>query len=407
MICGTLILAGSLMALQKPADKTAHAAATERVTLRDGSVVLGLVTAVSTGPRGAVEILVRRDWAESHLKTWAGKWNRAIEAGAKLAARQRRERLRAWWGERAASAPADDRIVAWIDQELKRLDDPVLTARAPLMPVHLSRSDVRGLVRQPPANTRLLQLGWLCGLPEVETMPLDDLKDALEGRGFALNGDQTPSLAGLLPLFPEPDLAWLGRRAATELAVDSDLRFIRYQNMLLPDSKTGQPLNGLNVSSALAEVAKLFDSEQGKQDPLVATLKKVGDRGRVGVLVTRLGIAADMSQTTVEATMWVRAAADRWVPFVTRSASVRPEDLPADAGRNLAADPQVQSAFSLEEALGLGTIPAELKQRSLKMGATTEKALGTARGAITQDLNALMLPIFENPGGDRQRPGKP
>src|SRR5271165_851040 len=220
MICGTLILAGSLMTLQKPANKAAPATAVERVTLRDGSVVLGLVTSVGTGPRGVVELLVRRDWAESHLKNWAGKWSRAIDAGSKLAARQRSERLRAWKAERAASAPADDRILGWIDQELKRLDDPALTARTRLMPVHLSRSDVRGLVRQPPANTRLLQLGWLCGLPDVETMPLDDLKDALEGRGFAAASDQTPSLAGLLPLFPEPELSWLGHRAATELAVD-------------------------------------------------------------------------------------------------------------------------------------------------------------------------------------------
>jgi len=412
MICGTLILAGSLMALQKPANKAAPATATERVTLRDGSVVLGLVTAVSTGPREAVELLVRRDWAESHLKTWAGKWSRAIEAGSKLAARQRRERLGAWRGERAASAPADDRIVAWIDQELKRLDDPAFTARTALMPVHLSRSDVRGLFRQPPLNTWLLQLGWLCGLPEVETMPLEDLKDALEGRGFAVDvdGNQTPSLAGLLPLFPEPALSWLGRRAATELAVDSDLRVIRYQNMVLPDLKTGQALDGLNVSSALAEVAKLFDPEQGKEDPLVSTLKKVADRGRVGALVTRLDIPADMSQATIEATMWVRVSGDRWVPFVTRSASVRPDELPAEAGRNLVADPQVQSAFSLVEALGLGTIPPEFKQRSLKMGATTEKALGAARAAISQDLNTLMLPIFENPSGDRggdRQPGKP
>ena len=78
MICGTLILAGSLMALQKPAIKAAPATATERVTLRDGSVVLGLVTVVTTGPRGALELLVRRDWAESHLKTWAGKWSRSV-----------------------------------------------------------------------------------------------------------------------------------------------------------------------------------------------------------------------------------------------------------------------------------------------------------------------------------------
>ena len=101
-------------------------------------------------------------------------------------------------------------------------------------------------------------------------------------------------------------------------------------------------------------MAKLFDPEQGKEDPLVSTLKKVGDRGRVGALVTRLDIPADMSQATIEATMWVRVGGDRWVPFVTRSASVRPDELPAEAGRNLVADPQVQSAFSLVEALGWG-----------------------------------------------------
>ena len=238
-------------------------------------------------------------------------------------------------------------------------------------------------------------------------MPLDDLKDALEGRGFAAGGDQAPSLAALLPLFPEPDLSWLGHRAATELALDSDLRFIRFKNMILPDLKTGQPLDGLNLTSALGEVLKLLDPEQGKEDPLFGALKKVGNRGRVGALVTRLEIAADMSQTAIEATMWVRASGDQWVPFVTRSALVRPDDLPAEAGRNLAADPQIQTATSLVEALGLGTISPEIKQRSLKMGASTEKALGAARAAINQDLNALMLPIFQNPGGDRQPPGKP
>ena len=129
MIFGTWILAGSLMALQKPADKAAPATAAEQITLRDGSVVMGLVTGVSNGPRGAVELLVQRDWAEKHLKKWANKWSRAIEAGSRLAGRQRRERLGAWKRERAASALTDDRIIAWIDQELKRLDDPDRTAR--------------------------------------------------------------------------------------------------------------------------------------------------------------------------------------------------------------------------------------------------------------------------------------
>ena len=97
-------------------------------------------------------------------------------------------------------------------------------------------------------------------------MSLDDLKDAVEGRGFTVDGEQAPSLAGLLPLVPEPDLTWLARRAATELAVDSDLKFIRYQGMILPDLPAGQlqaqglglGLGGLNLSSVLGQLTRLL-----------------------------------------------------------------------------------------------------------------------------------------------------
>ena len=410
MICGALILAGSLMAFQKPPDQPAAVA--DRVTLRDGSVVLGLVTSVSSGPRGAVELLVKRDWAETHVKTWASKWGRTIDNGSRLAAHDRRDRLRSWRRERAATSRGDDRILTWIDQELNRIGDPARLPRAPLMPVHLSRSDVRSLARQPQTSTRLLQLGWLCGLQNVETMPLDDLKDALEGRGFAIGGNRVPSLAGLLPLAAESELAWLGHRAATELAIDPDLRLLRYQNMVLPDSQgvQAQALGGNGLSTAIGEISRLLDPEQVKEDPLVAKLKKIGDSGRIGVLVTRLDIPADMAQATVESTLWVRTGADRWVPFVTRSASVRLDDLAPDAGRNIAGDPQVQTAFSIMESLGLGNIAPEFKQRSLRMGAATEKALGGARAAITQDLNLLMLPVFDAPGDAQsppRQPGKP
>ena len=33
----------------------------------------------------------------------------------------------------------------------------------------------------------MLRLAWLCNLPEPETMPLDELRDALEARGYALD----------------------------------------------------------------------------------------------------------------------------------------------------------------------------------------------------------------------------
>jgi hypothetical protein len=396
MFAAMLILLGSLVTLQAGKQAPAVSAA-ERVVLRDGSVVLGLVTAVNGGPRGGLEMVVRRNWAEQNAKGWVRKWERLIDTGTQLAVRQRKERLKLWQRERAAKLPADDRIVRWIDKELKRIDDPAAIVQATLLPVHLSRGDVRSVTRQPRSNTRLLQLGWLCSLPEVEAMPLDDLKDALEGRGYAIDADTVPSLAGLLPLAPEPDLAWQARRAATELAVDTDLRFIRYQNLVLPDVPGGQvqALNGLNLTTALAEVTRLLDPEQMKEDPLAAALRKIGDSGRVGAVVTRLDIPAQLDHISVETTLWIRLGGDRWGPFVTRSASVRPEETAPGAGQNLAEDPQVKSAFSILEALGLGNIPPELKQRSLKMGAATEQALGTARAAIAQDLSTLMLSVLE------------
>ena len=85
-------------------------------------------------------------------------------------------------------------------------------------------------------------LGWLCGLPEPESMTVDDLKTSLEARGYAVDAaakNPPASLDRLLPLAPEPELRWLGRRAATELAVDPDLRFIRFQDTVFPDPGPG------------------------------------------------------------------------------------------------------------------------------------------------------------------------
>jgi hypothetical protein len=402
MSCATWILAGALVAAQHATAKPAAAA--DRITLRDGSIVLGLVTAAGSGPRGSIELLVRRDWAEKHVASWVKKWDKALESSSRLAARQRRERLQAWRRERAGGVPADDRIVGWIDGELQRLDQPGRLWGTAILPVRLARGDVRGMVRQSQANARLLRLGWLCEIPDAETLPPDSLADAVETRGFMPKGDDAPSLSRLLPIVPEGDTEWLARRAATELAVDSDLRFIRYQDMVLPDIKGGQPLAGLDLSSALASITRLLDPGQARVDPLAGSLRKVGERGRVGAMVTRLDLAADLGQVTVETTLWVRTGGDRWVPFVARSAAVRPDEVAPDAGQRLAGDPQVGTAFALVESLGLGAIPPELKERSLRMGAATEKALGTARSVINQDLQGLTLPIFEG-GNEALEPG--
>ena len=82
-------------------------------------------------------------------------------------------------------------------------------------------------------------------------------------------------------------------------------------------------------------------------------------------------------------------------PFGSRIATVRPDDLGREAGKNLEADPQIQSAFKIVEMLGLGAIPADVKGRSLRIGAATEQALGMARSAFNQDLESLVLPVLE------------
>jgi hypothetical protein len=116
--------------------------------------------------------------------------------------------------------------------------------------------------------------------------------------------------------------------------------------------------------------------------------------------VTRLAIGPELSAVTVESTLWVRGG-DRWMPFASRTATVRPEELGREAGKNLEWDPQVQGAFRIIGLLGLGAVSPEIKDRSLRMGAATEKALGMARSAFNRDLDALALPVLEPFRDDR------
>jgi hypothetical protein len=397
-----LFLVGTEPARDRPADS-----ATDWITLRDGSVVRGLVTASTPGARGSVEFLVRRAWAEQAVKEHLRRWDRATGAAAQLALAQRRERLSAWRRERAAGAGDNDRILPWIDRELARLAPGGKNGRSYLVPARVSRNEVRELVRSPAGVERLLRLAWLSEIPEPESMSVAELKNALDGRGYDVQGaaqKQPAALDRLLPPSPEPELFWLGRRAATELTVDSDLRFVRFQDRVIPDSGAGQLTNGVGLSTALSELKRLLDPDQAPAaDPLTEKLKAVAARGRSGAQVTRLEIQPDLSSVTVESTLWVRNG-ERWLPFGSRTATVRPDDLPPDAGKDFQEDPQIKGALKIVEALGLGAIPAEVKGRSLRIGAATDKALGMARSAFNQDLESLALPLLE-PSNDEPAPG--
>jgi hypothetical protein len=406
-----LVLALALVLAQADGPRgAAPSTAFDRVTLRDRSLVLGLVTSVSPQQRGPVEFLVRRDWARKHLPRRMPAWERSSVNATRIALAQRKERLRAWRKDRTANPVADDRVIKWIDHEMARLAAPGAAEQSILLRVRVSREEVAGLERRPVVAERLPALAWLCNLPDPESMPAGDLKDALEARGYAAEAadkNSPPSLDRLLPPVPEPDQLWLARRAATELASDSDLRFLRFQDMVVPDTGAGQLMGGLGLSTAVSELKRLLDPDDVRRpDPLVEKLSTIEARGRKGAVVTRLEIQPDLDGVTVEATLWICVGPKQWVPFGSRTVTVRPADVRADAGKNLADDPQVKSAFGIVEALGLGSIPSELKQRSLRIGAATEKALGTARAAFNRDLDALALPVLE-PQADETAPAKP
>lgn len=413
MIVLTMVL-GLLLQVGDGARVVSGAAAADQITLRDGAVVKGLIHSATTGPRGSVEFFVRRGWVDKNLPQHLQKWQQASAPATRLALAQRHKRLEAWRRERAPTAGPDDRIILWIDRELARPGPAGEPEPSPLLTVRLSRADVRGLDRRPAPQERLLRLAWLCNLPDPESMSLDELKNGLESRGYDVDraAAQPPAaLDRLLPPTTEPERTWLARRAATEIAVDSDLRFVRFQDTVMPDAGAGQPLGTMGLSTAISELKRLLDLDPGpKVDPLTDKLNAVGSRGRVGAVLIHLQIQPDMSAVTVESTLWVREG-QRWSVFGSRNAMVRPDELAADAGKDLGEDPQVKVAFQIVEMLGLGAVPAEMKERSLRIGAATERALGMARSAFNQDLDQLALPVLEpdrdaRPNNDVAKPAQ-
>ncbi len=366
--------------------------AADTVTLRDGQVVLGHL--IEPSPRaGSVALVARRAWIEAKLPQWAKRWLAEVEPAERKAEAQRRQRLESWKRERAGKTEPDDRIDAWIDHELARLKGEAEKPASVLIPVIIAKSDVRSIVRRPKSSQRLLLLGWRAGFASVEEMPLDALKDALEGRGFDLASTVPVSVEHMLPLQPETDVQWIARRAATEVTHDSGLKFIQVQQLLLPEPEPGQPLNAGAALSALPDLVKMLTGEA--TDPMPERLRAVSDRGRVGAIVTKEDLDPNLESVSVEIMLWVRGPGNRWAPFGWRKATVRAADVGQDEGKDLADDPQVQMIFSLAKSLGLGDAGGEVQQKGLQVGAATRKALGQARTAFQEDLARLALSLEE------------
>ncbi len=409
-----LLALGVLLATGAAALGGADEPAADQIAMRDGSVIRGAITSPNA-PHGMVEIVVRRGWAEQHAKVHLKHWDRLGYTAVHRAIEQRRTRLEAWKKERqqAQGVGADDRILRWIDRELARLADPTRAAHTPLVAIRIPRSEIGEVHRGPAGAGRRLMLAWQAGLADPESLTAAELADALQARGFAADAgepDRPISLEGLLPPAGEPDALWLGRRAATEIAVDDGLRFLRYQGMVMPEAQGGVPFAGAGIdpSMVMGELKRLVDpdgaaaADANRLDPVHEKLKTVAARGRSGAVVMALVLAPELDGATIETTFWVRGTEGRWKVYGMRSTTVRATDLRPGEGNDLGQDPQVKKAIGIVEALGLGAVPAELKQRSLQVGAATQKALGLARAAFQRDLDTVMLPVLQPEAGADQ-----
>ncbi len=373
--------------------------AADVVTLKDGTEVLGQV--VNASKQGKTVLIVRREWAETEVPELAKTWRTAEAPWMARARAQRLARLETWRDERARAVGAkagQDSILGWLDAEIAHLKtEGAAGDLPPLMMAAIDRGRIASLKQRTPAEGRLLRQGWKAGFPEVESMPVDDLRNALEGRNFA--PDDPAPVDDLLPLPIESESTWLTRRAATEVSQDDGLRFVKYQGLVLPEDalKGGQAqLDASTVTGLLGSV--LGGGGAGVDDGLTTRLRSVAARGRVGAVLTSLEIAPDLSGVQIESVLLVRVGAEDWRPAVRRASTIGADQVQPGAGQALADDPQVQAAFGLVESLGLGGVSPEMKQTSLLMGAATQRALGQARSLLQADLERRSLPIGSRPG---------
>jgi hypothetical protein len=272
----------------------------DRVTLSDGSVVLGEILEPPPA-RGMTAMIVRRAWVREHVPAQAARWEAAERGAVKRAIQQRRTRLKAWRTLRGdAPAGKPDAITPWLDKEIARLGHVGEKADEPLMMVKLRFGEIKNIQRSPKLGKSWLRMAWTSGFRNPESMAAADLKLALEGRGYDVSSTAPVSVDSLLPIREESDETWLSRRGATEVLNDSGLRFVSHQGMVFPEPAIGEPLTKLGPGVALSALKNLLDDKA--DDPLQTQLRELAAQGKASALVSRLDISPDFATVRVEPT---------------------------------------------------------------------------------------------------------
>jgi hypothetical protein len=385
------VLVGSVLTLADFAEAPKGSSAADVIELRDGSSLLGQV--YEPAPLGGLVVLVRRDWAQANLPAWLKVWQREEVPLVRQARHERKLRLTEWRDELDDGGP----LRSWVGREIVKLST-LRVPRTPLMGARLKRADVRSVMRQPIEVGRLLRLGWLAEIDNVETKPVLELKDELDRRKLLRPTDRG-RVDGLLPLYPESADRWRTRRAATEVALDPGLRFVQFRDFLIPEAGPNNP--------PPRTTTELLDSPEGlggfgsiqAVTPFDAIQERLGDaadQGAVGSIVSRLVFSVDSDRADTESTLWVRQSGGRWSPTFSHKGTATVDE-PEDAGPTPAEATPIRSLLLVLEGVAATPSSPEVSERRQEIGATAQRALGRARAALQAELDAYVLSVFAAP----------
>jgi hypothetical protein len=371
----------------RPKAETESKIVADRIVLRDGKELLGQVDDSSTGTMWT--ILARRELIRKTLPNWATRWEDAEKVANAAAIDERRERLAAWRRERPQELSPGDQITPWLDRELAQAAGPI--APSTLMAIRLERDDVSAVERRSTVAAQALRSAWMLGLNSPETTPIAALRDSIAGRGVTLQDDEPIAIDRLLPPFAQRPDQWLVRRAATEALNDEGLRFIGFGSTIFPEPIPGQPIDPA-AGVTLIESTIRDALGVGRVDSLHVKLDSVAARSRVGMILTRIVVAPDLSTASAESSLFFHNG-NHWDRAVWRSQSLEVGAVPPLVTSMVADDPQVKALMSLIDSIGAGFVSPAMKERGLVVGTTVGGAVVLARTALIRSLTGLAFDV--------------
>jgi hypothetical protein len=367
----------------KTADRDAPAS--DKIILKDGKELLGQIV---DGSSNSI-VVARREWLKTNLSDRMPKWEEAERTQTAVAREQRYRRLQAWRQDRPSVAAPGDRITPWLDRELSKAagsDAPPF-----LMVIQLGKDEAKSVQKRGDQAARALRGAWILGLPDPESSPLATLTDSIAGRGTPIEADDPVYIDSLLPPAIEADDRWLLRRAATEVLNDEGLRYIRFGNTVLPEPVPGQaPDPTLGPKLVEGTIKDILTG--GRVDPLPDRLRSVADRGRIGMMVTRIDISTDFTAVAAESMLYYRGEGG-WDRAAWRPANVRVGEVPPFVMNMVASDPQVKALLDFVDAIGGGLVSPQMKQMGLSIGTSAGGAAVMARSALTRSLLGIAFDL--------------